>query len=178
MTLINLLEIHRTLAVCEAASAAVRQHSRSKCGELLSEIALTAQKVVVIDGKYLSNFIVYDTTEDTNAPDITDIISPLTVTSLLSIGGFAGTFMPLPSRTTYKDYSNPSDELIDRLINCPSEKTVEINFNLASRTLWSSFVTTTLKTTNNQSRIYIVPSEDRPVASPNASTSSSDTPAP
>ena len=54
----SLLEIHRTLARCEVASAAARQQSRSKCGELLSDIALTAQKVVVIDGKYLSNFIV------------------------------------------------------------------------------------------------------------------------
>ena len=85
--------------------------------------------------------------------------------------------MPLPSRTTYKDYSNPPEELIDRLINCPSEKTVEINFNLASRTLWSSFVASTLKATNNQSRIYIVPKET-PGGSPNASTGSSDTPTP
>jgi hypothetical protein len=86
--------------------------------------------------------------------------------------------MPLPSRTTYKDYSNPSEDLIDRLINCPSEKTVEVNFNLASRTLWSSFVTTALKATNNQSRIYIVPNEGAPDASPIASTSSSDTATP
>lgn len=86
----------------------------------------------------------------------------MTVTSLLSIGGFAGTFMPIPSRTTYKDYSNPSKELIDRLINCPSEKTIELNFNLASRTLWSSFVTNTLRTTNDESRIYILPNEEPP----------------
>ena len=58
MTMINLLEIHRTLAACEVAPAETRQHSRSQCGELLSNIALTAQKVVVVDGKYLSNFIV------------------------------------------------------------------------------------------------------------------------
>ena len=58
LTMMGLLEIHRTLAGCEVAPAAVRQHSRSKCGELLSTIALTAQKVVVADGKYLSNFIV------------------------------------------------------------------------------------------------------------------------
>lgn len=120
----------------------------------------------------------YDTTQDKNAPDIADIVSPLTVTSLLSIGGFAGTFLPIPSRTTYKDFSNPSEGLIDRLIDCPSEKTVEVNFNLASRTLWSSFVTSTLKTTNNQSRIYIVPNEEVPGASPIPSTSSSDTATP
>ena len=58
MTMVNLLEIHRTLARSEDVSAAVRQNSRSKCGELLSNITLTAQKVVVADGKYLSNFIV------------------------------------------------------------------------------------------------------------------------
>ena len=63
MTMISLLEIHRTLAGCEITSAAMRQHSRSKCGELLSSIALTAQKVIVIDGKYLSNFIVVCTDE-------------------------------------------------------------------------------------------------------------------
>jgi len=57
ITMIGLLEIHRTLARCEVASTAVRQHSRSKCGELLSCIVLTAQKVVVADGKYLSNLI-------------------------------------------------------------------------------------------------------------------------
>ena len=58
VTMISLLEIYRTLAVCETVSAATRQHSRSECGGLLSNIALTAQKVVVMDGKYLSNFIV------------------------------------------------------------------------------------------------------------------------
>ena len=58
MTMVSLLEIHRTLARCEIAPAAMRQHSRSKCGELLSNVTLTAQKVVVADGKYLSNFIV------------------------------------------------------------------------------------------------------------------------
>lgn len=63
MTMINLLEIHRTLAGCEITSATMRQHSRSECGELLSSIALTAQKVIVIDGKYLSNFIVVCTDE-------------------------------------------------------------------------------------------------------------------
>ena len=62
MTMISLLEIYRTLATCEAASAETRQQSRSQCGELLSSIALTAQKVVVTDGKYLSNFIVVRTT--------------------------------------------------------------------------------------------------------------------
>jgi hypothetical protein len=102
----------------------------------------------------------------------------LTVTSLLSIGGFAGTFMPLPSRTTYKNYSNPPEELIDRLINCPSEKTVEVNFNLASKTLWSSFVSSALRATNNQSRIYILPNEEPPQGSPNLSAGSSDTPTP
>lgn len=58
MTMTSLLEIHRTLAGCDVASAAARQQSRSKCRELLSGITLTAQKVVVADGKYLSNFIV------------------------------------------------------------------------------------------------------------------------
>jgi len=116
----------------------------------------------------------HDTSQDANAPDITDIVSPLTVTSLLSIGGFAGTFMPIPSRTTLKDYSNPSEELIDRLINCPSEKVIEINFNLASKTLWSSFVASTLKMTNNQSRIYLVPSEEFPSGSSDTTRSSSD----
>lgn len=82
--------------------------------------------------------------------------------------------MPIPSRTTSKDYSNPSEELIDRLINCPSEKTIEINFNLASKTLWSSFVTSTLKVTNDQSRIYLVPSEEFPGGSSKATKSSSD----
>jgi hypothetical protein len=120
----------------------------------------------------------YDTVSDRNAPDITDTISPLTITSLLSIGGFAGTFMPLPSRTTYKNYSNPSEELVDRLINYPSEKTVEVNFNLASKMLWSTFVADSLRSTNNQSRIYIVPNEEPPGASPVASTSSSNTPTP
>lgn len=86
--------------------------------------------------------------------------------------------MPLPSRTTYKDYSNPSEELVDRLINYPSEKTVEVNFNLASKMLWSSFVADSLRSTNNQSRIYIVPNEGPPGASPVASTSSSNTPTP
>lgn len=57
MTMMSLLEIHRTLAVCEIASAEMRQHSRSQCSELLSNIALTAQRVVVTDGKCLSNFI-------------------------------------------------------------------------------------------------------------------------
>jgi hypothetical protein len=111
----------------------------------------------------------YDTVETVSAPDITNLVSPLTVTSLLSIGGFAGTFMPLPSRTTSKDYQNPPEELVDRLIGCPSEKTIEINFNLASKTLWSRFVTTTLNTTNNQSRIYIVPDEESP-SSPNTTS--------
>lgn len=120
----------------------------------------------------------YDTAEDRNAPDITDIVSSLTVTSLLSIGGFSGTFMPIPSRTTYKDLSKPSEELIDRLINCPSEKVVEVNFNLASKTLWSSFVSTTLKATDNQSRIYLVPNDEAPDANPIASTGSSDTATP
>lgn len=58
MTMLSLLEIHRTLAGSEIASAAVRQHSRSKCGGLLSDITFTAQKVVVAHGKYLSGFIV------------------------------------------------------------------------------------------------------------------------
>ena len=80
--------------------------------------------------------------------------------------------MPLPSRTTQKDHQNPSEELVDRLINSPSEKPVEINFNLASKTLWSSFVATTLKATNDQSRIYVVPDEDLQSGSPNTSTSS------
>ena len=86
--------------------------------------------------------------------------------------------MPIPSRTTYKDFQNPSEELIDRLINSPSEKTVEINFNLASKTLWSRFVITTLKATNNQSRIYIVPDEEAPGDSSNTSTGSPDTTSP
>ena len=86
--------------------------------------------------------------------------------------------MPLPSRTTYKDFQNPPEELIDRLINSPSEKAIEINFNLASKTLWSSFVTTTLKATNDQSRIYIVPDERLPGEGSNASTSSPDTSSP
>ena len=120
----------------------------------------------------------YDTSDETHAPDIADVVSPLTVTSLLSIGGFAGTFMPLPSRTTYKDYSNVSEDLVDRLISCPSEKAVEVNFNLASKTLWSSFVISTLRTTNNQSRIYILPNDEPPGGSPNISTSSSDAPTP
>ena len=58
MTMASLLEIHRTLAGCDLASTAVLQESRSKCRELLSDIALTAQKMVVADGKYISNFIV------------------------------------------------------------------------------------------------------------------------
>jgi len=58
MAMTTLFEIHRTLAGCKVASTALRQQSRSKCGELLSEIALTAQKVVVVDGKFLSHFIV------------------------------------------------------------------------------------------------------------------------
>ena len=120
----------------------------------------------------------YDTGDETNTPDITDIVSPLTVTSLLSIGGFAGTFMPVPSRTTHKDYSTPPEELIDRLISSPSEKTVEVNFNLASKTLWSSFVVNTLRTTNDQSRIYVLPDEEPPGCSPDASAGSSDTPTP
>ena len=57
-TMVNLLEIHRTLAACEVVSPETRQHSRNQCGELLSSIALTAQKVVVIDGKCLSSFLV------------------------------------------------------------------------------------------------------------------------
>lgn len=85
--------------------------------------------------------------------------------------------MPIPSRTTYKDYSNPPEELIDRLIDCPSEKTVEVNFNLASKTLWSSFVVNTLRTTDNQSRIYILPNEEPLGSSPNTSAAS-DTPTP
>jgi len=84
--------------------------------------------------------------------------------------------MPLPSRTTLKDYQNPSKELIDRLINSPSEKLVEVNFNLASKTLWSSFVATTLKATNNESRIYVVPDEEPQSGSPNTSTSSAPSP--
>ena len=86
--------------------------------------------------------------------------------------------MPIPSRTTYKNFQNPSEELIDRLINYPSEKTVEINFNIASKTLWSRFVTTTLKATNNQSRIYIVPDEDIPGDSLNTSPGSPHTTSP
>ena len=88
--------------------------------------------------------------------------------------------MPIPSRTTYKDLSKPPEELVDRLINCPSEKVVEVNFNLASKTLWSSFVSSTLKVTNNQSRIYIVPapSEEAQDANPIASTKTSDTATP
>lgn len=68
---------------------------------------------------------------------------------------------------------------MDRLINCPSEMTVEVNFNLASKTLWSSFVTNTLRTTNDQSRIYILPNEELLEASPNVSVGSAvDTPTP
>lgn len=58
ITMLSLLEMHRTLARSEVASPAVRQYSRSKCGELLSDITLTAQKVIVAHGKYLSNFVV------------------------------------------------------------------------------------------------------------------------
>jgi hypothetical protein len=87
----------------------------------------------------------YDTAEDKNAPDITDVVSPLTVTSLLSIGGFAGTFMPIPSRTTYKDYSNPPEDLIDRLINCPSEKTCRSQFQPRVENLVEQFRHHTLK---------------------------------
>ena len=58
MTMLGLLEIHRALARSEVVPAVVRQHSRGRCGELLSDITLTAQKVVVAHGKYLSNFIV------------------------------------------------------------------------------------------------------------------------
>lgn len=57
LTMANTLEIHRALARSEVVSAAARQHSRSRCGELLSDITLTAQKVVVAHGKYLSGFI-------------------------------------------------------------------------------------------------------------------------
>ena len=194
VTMLSLLELHRTLARSKVASAAVRKHSRGRCGELLSEITLTTQKVAVDHGKYLSTFIVvntdelfcvisltlpqYDTGDETNTPDITDIVSPLTVTSLLSIGGFAGTFMPVPSRTTHKDYSNPPEELIDRLIDNPSEGAVEVNFNLASKMLWSSFVINTLRTTDNQSRIYVLPDEEPPGHSPSISAGSSDTPTP
>jgi len=84
--------------------------------------------------------------------------------------------MPLPSRTTLKDYQNPSNELVDHLINSPLEKPVEINFNLASKTLWSSFVATTLKATNDESRIYVVPDEELQGGSPNTSTSSAPSP--
>ena len=86
--------------------------------------------------------------------------------------------MPLPSRTTCKNYQNPSEELVDRLISSPSEKIVEINFNLASKTLWSRFVTTTLKATNDQSRIYVVPNEEILGRSLSTSTSTSDTTTP
>jgi hypothetical protein len=86
--------------------------------------------------------------------------------------------MPIPSRTTYKNYSNLPEEFIDRLINCPSEKVVEVNFNLASKTLWSSFVTNTLRTTNDQSRIYILPNEEPHGGSPIINTGSSNTPTP
>ena len=58
MTLLNLLELHRTLARSEVPPVPVRQHSRSRCGELLSDITLTAQKVVITHGEYLANFIV------------------------------------------------------------------------------------------------------------------------
>ena len=58
VTMACLLEIHRTLAACGSAPATTRQHSRSQCRELFSSIALTAQKVIVMNGKYLSNFIV------------------------------------------------------------------------------------------------------------------------
>ena len=57
ITMLSLLEIHRTLARSEVTSVAVRQHSRSRCGQLLSDITLTAQKVIVAHGKYLSSFI-------------------------------------------------------------------------------------------------------------------------
>ena len=86
--------------------------------------------------------------------------------------------MPLPCRTTWKNYENPSEELVDRLINSPSENVIEINFNLASKTLWSRFVTTALKATNDQSRIYIVPDDGIPGGSPDTSTSSCDTTSP
>ena len=58
VTMACLLEIHRTLAACGIAPAATRQHARNQCRELFSSIALTAQRVIVMNGKYLSNFIV------------------------------------------------------------------------------------------------------------------------
>lgn len=58
MTMACLLEIHRTLATCGIAPATTRQDSRSQCRELFSSIALTAQRVIVMNGKYLANFIV------------------------------------------------------------------------------------------------------------------------
>lgn len=131
LTITGLLELHRS--VFQEGVITTKEElleSKQKCGELLARLANTARQTLEEDGQRIKDLITHDHGRDATTYNTETIIS------LVSTGGFACTLLPLPSH----HMGTIDERFVERFLNSPLQKVVEVNFNLAAKEFWNKFM--------------------------------------
>jgi len=139
-TITGLLELYRSVFE-ESAISTVEEllESRHKLEELLALLVSTSRQTLKEDGQRIENFITHDHDRDQGPYD------SQTIVCLVSTGGFAATFLPLPQQKI----GAVDERVVEQFLGFPARKAIEINFNLASKYLWDKVMDASVRATKS-----------------------------